>query len=166
MIDCLAEIRFLLWVVCVCCDRLLECDSRSPLLREALKKQSFLGFTYLSKSLILEAVDCRPEITINTAKNLSWFCFYFRVLLISLEDVWLLVSQKSPRSKILKMFTKISFKSLGELTDYLSLRGLSVTGKKRELVATAFSACEQNVGAVVNDEELRSRLAIEYKHRN
>ena len=28
-------------------------------------------------------------------------------------------------------------KSLGELKDYLSLRGLSVTGKKRELVARA-----------------------------
>ena len=30
-------------------------------------------------------------------------------------------------------------KSLGELKDYLSLRGLSVTGKKRELVARALS---------------------------
>ena len=38
--------------------------------------------------------------------------------------------------------------------------------KKRELVATAFSACERNVRVVVNNEELRSRLAIEYKHRN
>ena len=57
-------------------------------------------------------------------------------------------------------------KSLGELKDYLSLRGLSVTGKERELVARAFSACERNVGLVVNNEELRSRLAIEYKHRN
>ena len=57
-------------------------------------------------------------------------------------------------------------KSLGELKDYLSLRGLSVTGKKRELVARVFSACERNVGVVVNNEKLRSRLAIEYKHRN
>ena len=30
-------------------------------------------------------------------------------------------------------------KSLGDLQDYLSLRGLSVTGKKRELVARALS---------------------------
>ena len=29
-------------------------------------------------------------------------------------------------------------KSLGELKDYLSLRGLNVTGKKRELVTRAF----------------------------
>ena len=56
-------------------------------------------------------------------------------------------------------------KSLGELKDYLSLRGLSVTGKKRELFARTNSACERNVGVVVNDEELRSRLAMEYKHR-
>ena len=56
-------------------------------------------------------------------------------------------------------------KSLGELKDYLSLRGLSVTGKKRELVARAFSACECNVRVVVSDEELRLRLTVEYQQR-
>ena len=56
-------------------------------------------------------------------------------------------------------------KSLGELKDYLSLLGLSVTGKKRELVAKAFSACERNVGVVVNDEELRSRVAVKTCNR-
>ena len=55
--------------------------------------------------------------------------------------------------------------SLGELKDYLSLRGLSVTGKKRELVARAFSACERNVRVVVSDEELRSRPTVEYQQR-
>ena len=56
-------------------------------------------------------------------------------------------------------------KSLGELKDYLSLRGLSVTGKKRELVTRAFSACECNVRVVVSDEELRLRLTVEYQQR-
>lgn len=56
-------------------------------------------------------------------------------------------------------------KSLGELKDYLSLRGLRVTGKKRELVARAFSACERNVQVVISDEELRSRLTVEYQQR-
>ena len=64
-----------------------------------------------------------------------------------------------------EVYENVLQKSLGELKDYLSLRGLSVTGKKRELVARAFSACERNVGVVVNDEELRSRFAIEYNHR-
>ena len=55
--------------------------------------------------------------------------------------------------------------SVGELKDYLSLRGLSVTGKKRELIARAFSACEPNVRVVVSDEELKSRLTVEYQQR-
>ena len=54
---------------------------------------------------------------------------------------------------------------MGELKDYLSFIRAKCYGQKRELVARAFSASKRNVGVVVNDEELRSRLDIEYKHR-
>ena len=50
--------------------------------------------------------------------------------------------------------------SLGELQDYLSLRKLSISGKKRELVARAFAACEQGVPIVISVTELeKSTLA-------
>ena len=49
VIDCLSEIRFILWVKRVCCDTMSERDSRPPLSRKALKKQSFLGFSWAIK---------------------------------------------------------------------------------------------------------------------
>ena len=56
-------------------------------------------------------------------------------------------------------------KSWGELKDYLSLRGLSISGRKRELVARAFSACERNVPIIVSDDEFKVRLETEYQSR-
>lgn len=35
--------------------------------------------------------------------------------------------------------------SVGSLKDYLNVRGLQTTGRKVELVARAFVACEQNI---------------------
>ena len=55
--------------------------------------------------------------------------------------------------------------SLGELQDYLSLRKLSISGKKRELVARAFTAFEQDVPIAISDTELEKKLKVEYKKR-
>ena len=53
--------------------------------------------------------------------------------------------------------------SFGELQDYLSLRKLSISGKKSELVARAFAACEQGVPIAISDAELEKKLKVEYK---
>ena len=55
--------------------------------------------------------------------------------------------------------------SLREFQDFLSLRKLSISGKKRELVARAFAACEQGVPIAISDTELEKKLKVEYKKR-
>ena len=55
--------------------------------------------------------------------------------------------------------------SLGELQDYLSLRKLSISGKKRELVARAFAACEKGVPIAISGTELKKKLKVEYKKK-
>ena len=57
------------------------------------------------------------------------------------------------------LYENFLLKSLGALKGYLSLRGLSVTGKKRQLVTRAFSACERNVRVVVSDEEFQEYVS-------
>ena len=56
------------------------------------------------------------------------------------------------------------FLSLGNnaLKDYLSVRGLSVSGKKAELVARAFVAAEMKVDIILSSEEQLVKLNNEY----
>ena len=49
------------------------------------------------------------------------------------------VSKETSIENLEEVYENFLQKSLGELRDYLSLRGLSVTGKKREPVARALS---------------------------
>ena len=51
------------------------------------------------------------------------------------------------------------------LQDFLSLRGLSKSGKKDELVARAFSAYELNVPVKVPHEVISTELKKEYQQR-
>ena len=50
--------------------------------------------------------------------------------------------------------------SLGELQDYLSVRKLSISGRKRELVA-----CEQGAPITISDNELKKKPRDEYNER-
>ena len=51
------------------------------------------------------------------------------------------------------------------LQDFLSLRGLSKSGKKGELVARAFSAYKLNVPVKVPQEVISTELKKEYQER-
>lgn len=55
--------------------------------------------------------------------------------------------------------------TVSSLQDYLSLRGLSKSGKKEELVARAFGAYELNVPKKFPQEMISSELNKEYKPR-
>ena len=55
--------------------------------------------------------------------------------------------------------------SCGQLKDYLSLRCLSVSGTKAELVARAFVAWEQNIGIKLEASALKKKIENEYKTR-
>ncbi|KXJ06371.1 hypothetical protein AC249_AIPGENE12226 [Exaiptasia diaphana] len=55
--------------------------------------------------------------------------------------------------------------SVGTLRDYLNLRGLQVTGRKVELVARAFSACEMNLPIKLTHEQHNNKLKAEYNNR-
>ena len=54
---------------------------------------------------------------------------------------------------------------VSQLKDYLSLRCLSVSGPKAELVARAFVAWEQNIGIKLEASALKKKNKIEYKTR-
>lgn len=55
--------------------------------------------------------------------------------------------------------------SMGNLKDYLSLRGLSTTGRKVELVARAFSAFEMKLPVQVPQEQHLASLQREFQDR-
>ena len=55
--------------------------------------------------------------------------------------------------------------SMGNLKDYLSLRGLSTTGRKVELVARAFSAFEMKLPVQVSQEQHLASLQREFQDR-
>ncbi|XP_065682264.1 uncharacterized protein LOC136095495 [Hydra vulgaris] len=51
-----------------------------------------------------------------------------------------------------------------KLINYLSIRGLKITGKKVELVARAFAAMELNLDIICSAEDQYKRLQIDYEH--
>ncbi|XP_068690180.1 uncharacterized protein [Montipora foliosa] len=55
--------------------------------------------------------------------------------------------------------------SVGSLKDYLNVRGLQTTGRKVELVARAFAACEQNIPIKLTHEQHSISLKAEYRNR-
>ena len=55
--------------------------------------------------------------------------------------------------------------TVSSLKDFLSLRGLSQSGKKVELVARAFGAYELNVPTKYSQEEINRALKVEYQNR-
>lgn len=55
--------------------------------------------------------------------------------------------------------------SMGNLKDYLSLRGLSTTGRKVELVARAFSAFEMKLPVQVSQEQHLASWQREFQDR-
>ena len=55
--------------------------------------------------------------------------------------------------------------SVGSLKDYLNVRGFQTTGRKVELVARAFAACEQNIPIKLTHEEHSISLKAEYRNR-
>ena len=55
--------------------------------------------------------------------------------------------------------------TVGTLKDFLSLRGLSTTGRKIELVAGAFSAFELKLPVKLSAEELNTKIQKEYLAR-
>ena len=55
--------------------------------------------------------------------------------------------------------------SLGQLKDYLLLRGLNTTGNKKELAARATAAYEQCLSIKINDEKLQQKLKATYDKR-
>ena len=55
--------------------------------------------------------------------------------------------------------------TVGTLKDFLSLRGLSTTGRKIELVARAFSAFELKLPVKLSAEELNTKIQKEYLAR-
>eukprot|EP00794_Sanderia_malayensis_P008045 gene8045-biopygen6517 len=59
-------------------------------------------------------------------------------------------------------FQLLSKMKVEELKDFLRLRGLKVTGRKEELVARAFVACENNVTVVKTAEGVQQEIAKEY----
>ena len=65
----------------------------------------------------------------------------------------------------MSMYDEFLSITLGSLSDFLSLRGLSTTGRKVELVARAFSAWEQNVPLKINQTQQSASLANEYLKR-
>ena len=52
-----------------------------------------------------------------------------------------------------------------QLTDFLSVRGLSTSGVKVELVARAFTAIEMKLPILVSSEEQQKLLSTEYQTR-
>ena len=52
-----------------------------------------------------------------------------------------------------------------ELRNYLKIRGLKVTGTKKELVARVFAASENGVQPVKTAMEIESNLITEYKSK-
>ena len=54
--------------------------------------------------------------------------------------------------------------SVGSLKDYLNVRGLQTTGRKVELVARAFAACEQNIPMKLTHEQHSISLKAEYRN--
>ena len=72
-------------------------------------------------------------------------------------------SSTSSSEESVQLYDNFLQMSLGELQDYLSLRNLNISGRKRELVARAFAACEQNVPVAISDMELNKKLKAEYQ---
>ena len=52
-----------------------------------------------------------------------------------------------------------------ELPSFLRLRGLHVTGKKDELVATAFVAIENDMPILLTGDEAKIEIEGEYHHK-
>ena len=52
-----------------------------------------------------------------------------------------------------------------ELKNYLKIRGLKVTGTKKELVSRAFTASENGVQPVKTAIEIESDLITDYKNK-
>ena len=55
--------------------------------------------------------------------------------------------------------------SVKQLTDILSVRGLSTSGRKVELVARAFAAMELNMGIIDSTEEQHKKLKSTYENK-
>ena len=55
--------------------------------------------------------------------------------------------------------------TVGTLKDFLSLSGLSTTGRKIKLVATAFSAYELKLPVKLTAQELNTKIHNEYQQR-
>ena len=55
--------------------------------------------------------------------------------------------------------------SVKQLTDFLSVHGLSTSGRKVELVARAFAAMELNMGIIDSTEEQHKKLKSTYENK-
>ena len=53
----------------------------------------------------------------------------------------------------------------GQLKDFLTVRGMTVSGTRPEILARVFVAWEQKVKIRMNEQELLSRLKLEYESR-
>jgi hypothetical protein len=90
---------------------------------------------------------------------------YYKVLIISLLHVDVLYSILLGLLFTVEGYDDFSTFTVGTLKDFLSLRGLSTTGRKIELVVRAFSAFELKLPVKLSAEELNTKIQKEYLAR-
>ena len=63
------------------------------------------------------------------------------------------------------MYEEMASWGTGQLIDFLTVRGMTVSGTRHEILARAFVAWEQKVKIRMSETELQSRLKQEYDGR-